>query len=137
MDQLNTGIFIKSEHWETMLADIHERNLEEACGLIAGFDQSSCEVYPVTNILHSPVRFRMDPEQQIRVFNRIEDQSWQLLAIYHSHLNGPEEPSAIDVAEANYPGVVNLIWSNTSGAWNCRGFLIEEGQIKSVPVLRL
>jgi len=137
MDQINSKLLLKREHWETIIADILERNLEEACGLVAGIDQTSCEVYPVTNILHSPVRFQMDPEQQIRVFNRIEDKNWQLLAIYHSHLHGPEGPSATDVAESNYPGVVNLIWSNTSGEWICRGFLIEEGQIKPVPVLRV
>lgn len=137
MDQLNTGLLIKSEHWEAILADIHERNFEEACGLVAGVDQTSSEVFPITNILHSSVRFQMDPEQQIRVFNKIEDQNWQLLAIYHSHLHGPEGPSATDVAEANYPGVVSLIWSNISGAWICRGFLIEKGQIKPVPVLRI
>ena len=81
MDVLNDKLFLRVEHWELMLADILGRNFEEACGLVAGIDQTSCAVYPVTNELHSPVRFRMDPEQQLKYFNQIEDENWQLLAI--------------------------------------------------------
>ena len=137
MDVLKDKLLLRVEHWELMLADILGRNFEEACGLVAGIDQTSCAVYPVTNELHSPVRFRMDPEQQLKYFNQIEDENWQLLAIYHSHLQGPFEPSAIDIAEANYPGVINLIWSNTSGEWDCQGFLIEQGLVKPVSIIRL
>ena len=68
----------------------------------------------------------MDPEEQLAVFNQIEDQDWQLLAIYHSHLQGPEGPSPTDVNEAYYPELVNLIWSNTTGEWICRGFSIQK-----------
>ena len=105
--------------------------------MVAGDDQTSCAVYPVMNELHSPVRFRMDPEQQLKYFNQLEAEDWQLLAIYHSHLQGPEEPSAIDIAEAYYPGVIYLIWSNTSGEWDCKGFLIEQGLVKPVSIIRL
>jgi len=137
MDGLTDKLFLRMEHWELMLADIQERYFEEACGLVAGSDQTSCAVFPVTNELHSPVRFRMDPEQQLKYFNQIEAENWQLLAIYHSHLQGPMEPSAIDIAEANYPGVINLIWSNTSGEWDCQAFSIEPGFFKPVSIIRL
>jgi len=137
MDYLSSKLYLYKDHWKIMHADILDRNLEEACGLVAGIDQTSRAVFPVANVLHSPVRFQMDPEQQLTVFNRVEDQNWQLLAIYHSHLQGPELPSAIDIAEAYYPGVINLIWSNTSGEWDCQGFLIEEGLVKPVSIIRL
>lgn len=134
---MNARLHLHREHWNLMLDDILERNSEEACGMVAGVDMTSCAVFPITNVLHSPVRFLMDPEEQLRAFNQIEDQDWQLLAIYHSHLQGPVHPSAIDVAEAYYPEVINLIWSNISGEWNCRGFLIQAGQVTPVPVARL
>ena len=137
MDILNDKVFLRLKHWEQMLADILGRNYEEACGLVAGIEQTSCAVYPVTNDLHSPVRYRMDPEQQLKYLIQIEDEDQQLLAIYHSHLQGPEEPSAIDIAEAFYPGVIYLIWSNTSGEWDCQGFLIEQGLVKPVSIIRL
>jgi proteasome lid subunit RPN8/RPN11 len=130
-------LYLHDEHWKIMLADVLERNSEEACGIVAGIDGTSCAVFPVTNVLHSPVRFLMDPEEQLNVFNKIEDQDWQMVAIYHSHLQGPKSPSQTDINEAYYPEVINLIWSNTTGDWICRGFWIVKGQVKSVPVVRL
>ena len=137
MDNIEDKLFLQEDHWELMLVDILERSFEEACGLVAGADQTSCAVFPVANVLHSPVRFRMDPEQQLKYLNQIDDKNWRLQAIYHSHLQGPEQPSAVDISEANYPGVINLIWSQTSGKWDCLGFLIEKGFVKRVPVYRL
>lgn len=137
MDRMNSKLYLNDEHWNLMREDIIERMSEEACGIVAGIEETSCAVFPVTNILHSPVRFRMAPEEQLYVFNQIEDQDLQLLAIYHSHLKGPDRPSPIDIAEAYYPELINLIWSNITGEWNCRGFLIDEGQVTPVPVVRL
>lgn len=137
MDRMNSKLYLNDEHWNLMRLDILDRMSEEACGIVAGIEETSCAVFPVTNILHSPVRFRMAPEEQLYVFNQIEDQDLQLLAIYHSHLKGPDRPSPIDIAEAYYPELINLIWSNITGEWNCRGFLIDEGQVTPVPVVRL
>ena len=134
MDSLESKLYLRKNHWQRMLADINQRSMEEACGLVAGVDQTSCAVFPVTNVLHSPVRYRMDPEQQLMYFNQIDDNHWQLLAIYHSHLRGPRSPSQLDVAEAAYPGVIYLIWSPANGEWDCQGYLIEKGQIDQVPV---
>ena len=130
-------LYLHEEHWNSMLADILGRTSEEACGIVAGYEGTSCAVFPVTNVLHSPVRFLMDPEEQLDIFNQVRDQDWQLLAIYHSHLLGPEQPSPTDIAEAYYPELVNLIWSNTTGEWICRGFSIQKGRVKPVPVVRL
>jgi proteasome lid subunit RPN8/RPN11 len=130
-------LYLRAEHWEEMRTDILERISEEACGIVAGNNGTSSAVFSVTNVLHSPVRFLMAPEEQLQVLNHIEEKDWQLLAIYHSHLQGPENPSPIDIAESFYPDAVNLIWSNLSGKWDCRGFLIEKGQVKEIPVVRL
>ncbi len=134
MDSLADKLCLRRSHWQLMRADINRRNMEEACGLVAGTDQTSLAVYPVTNILHSPVRYRMDPEQQLECFNLIDENQWQLLAIYHSHLHGPREPSQVDIAEATYPEVIYLIWSPVNGEWDCEGYLIENGRIEEVPI---
>ena len=130
-------LYLQRIHCQTMLDEVKKLAGEEACGLVAGIDQTSQAVYPVPNILHSLVRYRMDPERQLAVFNQIDENGWQLLAIYHSHLQGPQGPSAIDVAEAAYPGVIHLIWSQSGGDWQCHGYLIENGEITEVPVVLL
>jgi proteasome lid subunit RPN8/RPN11 len=134
MDILSPKVEIRKTHWQMMLDDINERDKEEACGFVAGVEKSSLEVYPVTNILHSPVRFRMDPEQQLECLIQIEKNQWDLLAIYHSHPPGFDGPSQTDVAEAYYPGVIHLIWSQKDGDWICRGYLINKGQVDEVEV---
>ncbi len=123
---------ILREHWDQMRADVVEKAPEEACGLVAGRDNRSQKVFKVPNILHSPTRFRLDPQQQLEALLMIEENNWDLLAIYHSHPAGPSFPSATDIREAAYPDAVNLIWYPHRGDWSCRGFMIEEGVFKEI-----
>lgn len=139
MDFLNhrtCGVIqLKPDHWEKMRSDVNDRAPEEACGLVAGLDDSSTAVFPITNLLHSQVRYRMDPQEQLVAFQWIDDHDWTLLAIYHSHPQGPHGPSRSDVAETTYPGVIYLIWSRLREAWDCRGYLIQGGEVTEVLVL--
>lgn len=109
---------------------------EEACGLLAGTrDGERCfvnQVIPVANALHSPVRYRMDPHEQLAAFNRIDESGLELVGIYHSHPNGPPGPSATDLAEAYYPEAAYLIWSRSGETWLCRAFGLRSGQFAPV-----
>lgn len=127
-------IIIEAIHWQMMLSDINSRLEEESCGLVAGINQRSMGVFPVTNVLHSPVRYKMDPAEQLEIFNHIDDKSWDLLAIYHSHLAGPSGPSHIDIIEATYPGVIYIIWSKPYTEWICQGYRIAKNEVEQVLV---
>jgi proteasome lid subunit RPN8/RPN11 len=120
---------LNPEHYEQMLLDVSSRAPEEACGLLAGQENRILFITPVTNELHSPVRFRMDPVEQLKAFQLFEDQDWEMLGIYHSHPNGPAMPSLTDIAEAYYPEVIHLIWSPSADKWTCRGFRIKDGKV--------
>lgn len=106
---------------------------EEACGLLAGsFSGNHAEVRRtilVTNILHSPFRFRMSGEEQVAAFNSMELDNLELVGIFHSHPDGPPEPSATDIMEAYYPEAIQIIWSMADGSWKCSGFSIHQGKI--------
>ncbi|HZD56017.1 MAG TPA: M67 family metallopeptidase [Anaerolineales bacterium] len=117
-----------------MQADVSRRAPEEACGLVAGRDNTGVEVIPVTNALHSPVRYRMDPNEQLEAFNRIEELGLEIVAIYHSHPSGPSYPSPTDVGEAFYPEAVYLIWFGSTHGWDCRGFLIREAEVEEIRI---
>lgn len=123
---------LKQEHWDKMLDHVCKLAPQEACGLIAGLEYTACEVIAITNTLHSPLRYRMHPQEQLDAFNHIEARGWELLGIYHSHPAGPAVPSATDIAEAAYPGVIHLIWSRSSCAWQCRAFIIEGDQVQEI-----
>ncbi len=129
------GLELPISLWEQMLEDVMSRQPEEACGLVAGLERRARQVYPVTNALHSPVRFRMAPEEQVRIFLSLEALGLDLLAIYHSHPAGPDRPSPTDLAEAAYPEAVHLIWSPQAGEWACRGYLVRDGKYQEIPVL--
>ena len=103
----------------------------EACGLLAGKEDRVEKIIPVRNREQSPVRFRMDPYEQLHAFDWIEARGLELLGIYHSHPAGPEVVSLTDIADAAYD-VVHLIWSPAHDEWRARGFLIQAGQVTEV-----
>ncbi len=85
----------------------------------------------MTNADHSPVTYRLDPEEQFRAFTEIEDKGWELLAIYHSHSHSPAYPSATDLELAFYPDALYLIISLADrDRPTIRAFRIVEGMVE-------
>lgn len=103
----------------------------EACGLLAGKGDSVEVVLMMRNAAQSPVRFRMDAQEQWQAFEWIEEQGLDLVGIFHSHPAGPETASVTDIAEAAYD-VVQVIWARSNGVWAARGFWIEDGRASEV-----
>ncbi len=79
-------------------------------------------------------------------FDRIEGQGWELVAIFHSHPQGPAYPSATDIAEFFYPGTAVMIASPADpgdaasgsaeglawGNWRVNGFVIDHNRVFTV-----
>lgn len=103
----------------------------EACGLLAGKQDTVENVLKVVNADQSPVRFRMDAQEQYNAFMWMDANGLDLVGIFHSHPAGPETVSPTDIAEAAYE-VVHVIWSLTEGTWSARGFWIEKGEVNEV-----
>jgi proteasome lid subunit RPN8/RPN11 len=126
------GLQLQREHWLAMEAEAKRLAPEEACGLLAGKGRQVEAVIPVTNVEHSPMRFRMEPGEQVRALLWIEDHGLELVGIYHSHPDGPGEPSPTDLAEYAYPGVVYVIWFREQGEWRGRAFEIQAERVKEI-----
>jgi [CysO sulfur-carrier protein]-S-L-cysteine hydrolase len=75
----------------------------ECCGVIAAEDGVPVKVFPMTNADASPVTYRLDGKEQLRVFNEMDERGWDLWAIYHSHTHSDAYPSETDVRLAFYP----------------------------------
>jgi [CysO sulfur-carrier protein]-S-L-cysteine hydrolase len=97
---------------------------QEACGFLLGSGSEVEKIFPVTNVLHSPTAFRMDPAEQLKVLVWQQEHNLDLLAIYHSHPTGPNYPSARDLAEFAYPGSPYLIVTLGGRQWRVFGFMI-------------
>ena len=103
----------------------------EACGVLAGKAARAEKMIGVLNQAQSPVRFVMDPYEQLHAFDWIESNGLDLVGIFHSHPMGPETASPTDILEAAY-AVVHVILSYTGAQWKARGFWIEDGKASEV-----
>lgn len=104
----------------------------EACGLLAGRNHDVKLIIPVTNISESKDEFQMEPQEQIEAFLRIENEEYDLLAIYHSHPNGLSLPSKKDLSSHYYPGVYAVILSPKNCDWQIRVFELSQGGYEEV-----
>jgi len=125
---------LSKTQWDEMRVHVAKQVPLEACGLLAGKNDRVEKVLLVRNQAQSPVRYVMDPYEQLKTFSWIESHDLDLLGIFHSHPIGPETASVTDIAEAAYE-VVYLIWSLSGGIWKARGFNIEDGQALDVPLV--
>jgi len=88
---------------------VNEKFPEESCGLLAGNDNKVTIEIPITNQLHSPIKYFMDSMELFKALEMIETLKLDLLGIFHSHPKGPPRPSETDIKEFLYPGVATII----------------------------
>ena len=69
------------------------------------------QVYRTANTAKSKFKYVMDPREQLRIMDDIDDAGWDLLAIYHSHTRSAAYPSRTDVELAFYPQTAYMIVS--------------------------
>ena len=85
---------IARELIDELVAHAREDAPNECCGMIASRDGEAVRVYRAENVHASPVRYEIEPRDQLRVMNEIEDEGWELGAIYHSHTRSEPVPVA-------------------------------------------
>lgn len=102
----------------------------ECCGLIAAADGVPVKVFPMKNADASPVTYRLEGKEQLRVFDELDEQGWELWAIYHSHTHSEAYPSETDVDLAFYPDARYILVSLADRANPVtRSFFIREGDV--------
>ena len=102
---------ISQQQYEAIIAHLTAEYPLEGCGLLAGRAGVVTAVYPITNSLQSRTAYEMDSLQQVKTMIAIEENGQDLIAIYHSHPQGPTTPSTTDIANAYYPEAIYLIVS--------------------------
>jgi len=121
--------------YESMVQQVLSVYPIEGCGLLAGKDVRIQQMYAVDNIRNSPIVYEMDPGQQLRAMIDLEENGWELMAIYHSHPNGPPTPSASDVSQAYYPDAAYVIISLIDQQHpTVRCFNIVSGKVTEIPL---
>jgi len=83
----------------------------ECCGILSGKGETVQKSFELKNAEESPVRYSMSPLDQLKVFEEMEKESMEMIAIYHSHLHTIPFPSDADVKLNFYPDVSSVIIS--------------------------
>lgn len=125
---------------DELVAHARSEQPNECCGLIAGVDGVARRVYRLRNTEASPFLYSMDPREQLRVMDEVDEAGQDLVAIYHSHTRSAAYPSRTDVELAFYPATPYLIVSLQDPEHPVmRAFILSrtaepDDQIREVPV---
>jgi len=125
------SLSLSKEQLQNIIAYVDSHTPLESCGLLAGHNEKVEKIFFVPNQAQSPVRYVMDPIEQLNAFEWIESNDMELLGIFHSHPTGPETVSPTDIKQAAY-AVTYLILSRVDDVWRARGFWIENGSFREV-----
>ena len=111
----------------------------ECCGLIGGRDATATSVHRARNEFASPMRFRIESHDQLRITNAVESAGEELVALYHSHPRSEAYPSQTDVnlareVDALWPGLLWLICSLAGAEPVVRAFAIADGSVEEVGI---
>ncbi|HEX9124606.1 MAG TPA: M67 family metallopeptidase [Actinomycetota bacterium] len=83
----------------------------ECCGLVAAKDGLPVKVFAMRNLDASPVSYRLDPKEQLQVFEQMDEEGLDLWGIYHSHTHSEAFPSETDRKLAFYPDSLYFVLS--------------------------
>jgi proteasome lid subunit RPN8/RPN11 len=111
-----------AEHAET-------ESPNEACGLVVVKDGVAERYVPGRNAAASPYRFELDVDPETWF---LEDDGYEL-AVFHSHLSSPPQPSRTDVENVGlWAGRPYLIYTARTG--ELAGWRISSGSIEPLEV---
>lgn len=109
---MSSVICIRQDVLARIIGHARREPLLECCGLLGGSNGTIVQEFAATNVAPNPAKnYEIAPEELFRLMREIRAVSLHLMGIYHSHPNGPGEPSQRDIASAFYPDAAYFILS--------------------------
>lgn len=128
-------MLISADLRDELVAHAQRELPNECCGMIAVDGARFTEFFAARNEFESPMRFRIDSSDQIRIWNAIEGLG-QEAAIFHSHPNSEARPSQTDINLArDWPGALWVVCSLAEPEAVIRGFRIEGSEVEEVEIV--
>ncbi len=121
---------MRRELYEEIVAHARAEAPNECCGMVSGRDGEAVEVYRAVNAEASPLRFRIEGDEQLRLHNEIDAAGLDLEAIYHSHTRTEPRPSQTDISFAQWwPEILWIIVGLAGEATDVRTWRIDDGRV--------
>jgi proteasome lid subunit RPN8/RPN11 len=119
---------------QQLIDHAREGDPDEVCGILGGRDGEVVRVFRVRNTAdevtadrgvfrdretgvasagRAPVHYYMDPRDQLRVYNELDDLGLDVIGYYHSHTHSEARPSPTDVRLATDLSPVYVLVSLT------------------------
>jgi proteasome lid subunit RPN8/RPN11 len=119
---------------EAIVEHAREGAPEEVCGVLGGRrgeESAATTSRRAENVAVTPrTRYELDPAEQLRLMDDIENGGDDVVGFYHSHPAGPAGPSETDAAQATWTGysyvIVDLSREPSVGSWRWTGERFEE-----------
>jgi len=115
---------------------IHAQNVYpiEACGYLAGKDDTITQSYMLRNIDKSEEHFSFDPAEQFSVVRETRNAGLEILGNYHSHPKTPARPSKEDIRIAYDPGILYFIISLAEKVPQIKAFNIQQSKVEELTI---
>jgi proteasome lid subunit RPN8/RPN11 len=123
-----------------LVAHAREGRPQEVCGVLAGtYGEASSRVTHVhraNNVADDPrTAYEIDPAALVERIEAIEAAGRDVVGFYHSHPEGPLEPSPTDLAGATWTGYSYVIVAPAHadrriGSWRWRGDAFEAESVR-------
>jgi proteasome lid subunit RPN8/RPN11 len=102
---------IPGEIYRKMIEHAKRESPLECCGILSGKGGTVKRAFELQNAEKSSTRYSISPLEQLEVFEEMEKESLEMIAVYHSHTHTIPFPSETDVKLAFYPDISSVIIS--------------------------
>lgn len=140
------GLALPLEFVEAMIEHARAEYPNEMCGVIVGDRPAADGGVPrrwvaTRNEAASPYRYRVHPDDLLRLAIETDDADEVFWAIAHSHVRSPAVPSPTDIGAAQYPDALYILVSlaedqadPATDRPSVRAWRILDGTITEVPL---
>jgi len=131
---------IAKQQLAEIVAHAQENPRIECCGVVAvlaegdGAARTAARVYRAENVHASALKFEIGPMELYRLNEQIEEEGWEIGAIYHSHVRSAPYPSQTDIGfAAGWPGLEWIIVGLSGGAEpEVRSYVIDGAEVSEI-----
>lgn len=104
-------IRIPTSIYHRMIEHARRESPAECCGILGGREGTVHKAFEVENAEESFTRYSISAQEQLRIFEEMDQESMEMIATYHSHPHTLSFPSQTDLELAPYPEVTVVIVS--------------------------